>query len=131
MRWGDIWSNAAYFNKKSVSYTSGMVDWFSNYASYFSQYFKTVVSPPALGQVQGGDRDENLNGNNPAANDRKNNVGLYMVGNMDHISTIFTHLRLKVRPVNWGWGKYPHPIWVDLKIAGDATVVWAKILPSS
>jgi hypothetical protein len=127
MRWGDIWSNAAYFNKKSVSYTSGMVDWFSNYASYFNQYFKDVVKPPALSQVQEGKRI----GNNPAANDRKNNVGLYMVGSMDNISTIFTNLYVKVRPVNWGWGTYPHPLWVHVKVAGDATVVYAAIMPSS
>lgn len=127
MRWGDIWSNAAYFNKKHISYTSGMVDWFSNYASYFNQYFKDVVSPPSLTQVQEG---KNL-GNNPAANDRKNNVGLYMVGSMDNISTIFTNIYIKVRPVNWGWGTYPHPVWVHLKVAGDATVVYAKIMPSS
>jgi hypothetical protein len=133
MRWGDIWSNAAYFNKKSVSYTSGMVDWFSNYASYFSQYFKTVVSPPALQQpgAAGDGEVGEVNGNNPAANDRKNNVGLYMVGNMDNISTIFTNIYVKVRPVNWGWGTYPHPVWVHLKVAGDATVVYAKIMPSS
>ena len=132
MRWGDIWSNAAYFNKKSVSYTSGMVDWFSNYASYFSQYFKTVVSPPALSQPgNAGDNGSEVTGNNPAANDRKNNVGLYMVGNMDNISTIFTHIWIKVRPKNWGWGTYEHPVWVHLKVAGDATVVYAKICPSS
>lgn len=127
MRWGDIWSNGAFFNKKHVSYTSGMVDWFSNYASYFNTYFKDVVSPPSLEQVEGG---KNI-GNNPAANDRKNNVGLYMVGSMENISTIFTNLYVKVRPVNWGWGTYPHPVWVHLKVAGDATVVYAKILPSS
>ena len=131
MRWGDIWSNPEYFNKKSVSYTSGMVDWFSNYAGYFSQYFKEVVSPPALKNVTEGESQGSISGNNPAANDRKNNVGLYMVGNMDNISTIFTHIWVKVRPVNFGWGTYPHPVWVHLKVAGDCTVVYAKICPSS
>lgn len=116
MRWGDIANNAAYFNRKSVSFTTGMANWFGTYASYFNQYFTAIV-PPA-GQQEAHD------------NDRKNQVGL-MVGQAENVSTIFTHLWVKVRPENWGWGKYPHKVWVHLKVAGDNTVVYAKICPSS
>ncbi len=119
-RWGDIANNGDYFNRKRVSYTSGMVDWFSTYWAYFNQYFTTII-PPSLPQARG----DNVN----FTNDRKNQVGLF-TGQMEQVSTIFTHLWIKVRPQNWGWGRYPHPIWVHLKVAGDATVVYAKIVPS-
>jgi hypothetical protein len=119
-RWGDIANNGDYFNRKKVSYTSGMCDWFSTYWAYFNQYFTTII-PPSLPQARG----DNVN----FTNDRKNQVGLF-TGQMEQISTIFTHLWVKVRPQNWGWGKYPHPVWVHLKVAGDATVVYAKIVPT-
>ena len=120
-RWGDIANNADFFNRKKVSYTSGMCDWFSTYWAYFNQYFTTII-PPSMPQARG----DNVN----FTNDRKNQVGLF-TGQMEQISTIFTHLWVKVRPQNWGWGKYPHPVWVHLKVAGDATVVYAKIVPSA
>ena len=126
-RFGDISNNGAYFNRKHVSYTSGMVDWFSTYWVYFNQYFShTIQPPPSLTQ-------EN-NGENPGAitatNDRKNQIGLF-TGQMEQISTIFSHLWVKVRPSNWAWGTYPHPVWVHLRVAGDSTVVLANICPSS
>jgi hypothetical protein len=120
-RWGDIAHNPDYFNRKKVSYTSGMVDWFSTYWAYFNQYFTTII-PPSIPSARG----DNVN----FTNDRKNQVGLF-TGNMEQVSTIFTHLWVKVLPQNWGWGRYPYPIWVHLKVAGDATVVYAKICPSS
>lgn len=120
-RWGNVANNPDFFNRKKVSYTSGMVDWFSTYWAYFNQYFTTII-PPSMPQARG----DNVN----FTNDRKNQVGLF-TGQMEQVSTIFTHLWIKVRPQNWGWGRYPHPIWVHLKVAGDATVVYAKICPSS
>lgn len=120
-RWGDISNNGDYYNRKKVSYTSGMVDWFSTYWAYFNQYFNTIT-PPSFPQPAG----DNVN----YANDRKNQIGLF-TGQMDQVSTIFCHLWVKVRPQNWGWGTYPHPVWVHLKVAGDSTVVYSKICPSS
>lgn len=121
-RWGEIADNPAFFNKRHVAYTSGMVDWFSTYWAYFNQYFTTII-PPSFPEARGGD-------NVTSVNDRKNQVGLF-TGHMESISTIFSNIYMKVRPQNWGWGTYPYPVWVHLKIAGDATVVYAKILPSS
>ena len=120
-RWGDIANNADYFNRKKISYTSGMCDLFTTYWAYFDQYF-TTITPPTMPAI---------NANVTAANDRANRVGMFIGGSMEQVSTIFTHLWVKVRPQNWGWGKYPHPIWVHLKVAGDATIVYAKIVPSS
>lgn len=120
-RWGDIADNAAYFNRKAVSYTSGMCDWFSTYWAYFNQYFTTII-PPTIPQARGD--------NQTFTNDRKNQIGLF-TGQQENVSTIFSHIWIKVRPSNWGWGDYPHKVWVHLKVAGDATVVYAKICPSS
>lgn len=120
-RWGDVSNNGAYFNRKQVSYTSGMVDWFSTYWAYFNQYFTTII-PPSFPAAAGGD-------NTTSSNDRRNRIGLF-TGQMESISTIFSHIWVKVRPSNWGWGTYPHPIWVHLRVAGDATVVYCKICPS-
>ncbi len=120
-RWGDVADNPAYFNKKAVSFTSGMVDWFSTYWAYFNQYFTSII-PPSFPQAGGN--------NITATNDRKNQVGLF-TGQLENVSTIFTHLWVKMRPSNWGIGTYPHPVWVHLKVAGDATVVYATICPSS
>jgi hypothetical protein len=38
---------------------------------------------------------------------------------------------MKVNPREWAWGTYPYPVWVHLKAAGDSTVVYADIMPSS
>jgi hypothetical protein len=128
-RWGDIANNSDYFNRKKVSYTSGMCDLFTTYWSYFNQYF-TTITPPTMNQA-GAPENTNETFSTTAANDRKNRIGLFVGGSMEQVSTIFTHLWVKVRPQNWGWGRYPYPIWVHLKVAGDSTVVYAKIIPSS
>ena len=126
-RWGDVANNAAYFNRTSVSFTSGsMADWFSTYWLYFNQYFShTITPPPSLDPAQGETPTATT-----ATNDRKNQVGLFN-GQMEETSCIFSHIWVKVRPSVWGWGTYPHPVWIHLRVAGDATVVYAKICPSS
>lgn len=128
-RWGDIANNSDYFNRKKVSYSSGMCDLFTTYWAYFNQYF-TTITPPTMGKPEG-ESLENSTYTTTAANDRKNRIGLFVGGSMEQVSTIFSHIWVKVRPQNWGWGRYPHPIWVHLKIAGDSTIVYAKIVPSS
>lgn len=119
-RWGDVVNNANFFNRRQISFTQGLCDLFTAYWPFFNQYFSTII-PPALPEQ-------------PAyatgANDVKNRVGLY-TGQMEQTSVIVSNFWVKVRPQNWGWGRYPHPVWVHLKVAGDATVVYAKICPSS
>ena len=117
-RWGDIKNNLQYFNRKSVSFSGDAVGWFQSYAGYFNQYFDKVASPTLPDQ------------NDPNANDRKNNIGIY-TGEMENTSCFFTHIWRKIIPQEWGIGTYPHPVWIHLKVAGDATVVYADICPSS
>jgi hypothetical protein len=119
-KYGDIASNPLYFNRKNINFSADSSSWYAAYSSYFNQYYDKVT-PPSIEPVQN---------DMSAGNDRKNNVGRYMVG-MEGVSTFFTHLCVKVNPRNEGWGKYPHNIWVLLKVAGDSTVIYADILPSS
>lgn len=121
LRWGQVAGNPEYFNRDKVMYSADAVTWFTTYQAYFNQYFDKVLPPPMPGDP----------GNDPTiANDRKMNVGVY-TGNMDDSATFFTHLWVKVNPRDWRWGSYPYPIWVHLKVAGDSTVVYADIMPSS
>lgn len=39
------------------------------------------------------------------------------------------HLYWKIRPRDWGMGKYPFPIWVHLTIANSRTVIACEIMP--
>lgn len=117
-RWGDIAADAQYFNRKSVSFSADSASWFASYAGYFSQYYKEVVSPIPP------------QADSSVANDAKANVGIYNAS-LEHTSVFFTHLWRKIIPQEWGIGKYPHPVWVHLKVAGDNTVIYADICPSS
>lgn len=116
-RWGDIEGNPNYFNRESVSFSADTAAWFTTYSTYFNQYYDRI-KPPCIPE------------NTPSNNDRKNNVGLYS-GEMKESGTFFTHFWVKEIPRNWGWGTYPYPVWFHLKVAGDATVVYADIMPSS
>lgn len=117
-RFKDIHTNPCFFNRDSVNWSSDSAAWFSRYASYFNQYFDTIKAPwtpsPNAGEQ----------------NDLKTQVGVY-TGEMANTSVFFSHLWMKVIPRDWGWGKYPFPIWVHLKVAGDSTVIFADIMPSS
>lgn len=120
-RWRDIRDNPNYFNRDRVTYSAESVGWFTAYSTYFSQYFMTVKLPEVPLQ----------NTDTTAMNDRKNNVGLYAPAGMGDVAVFLSHFWIKVKPRDWGWGDYPYPIWVHLKVAGDCTVIYADIMPSS
>lgn len=116
MRWKDISSNPSYFNRKNVSY-SHTHEIFTKFSAYFDQFEDRIVPPTMRTDV-------------PMENDRKANVGIYTSEQSD-ASVFFTELFIKVIPRQWGIGKYPYPIWLQLKVAGDNSVVFADIMPSS
>jgi hypothetical protein len=113
-----------FFNRDSVCFSRGMISWFTTFPTYFNQYFDRLI-PPLIPNVD----------DDPAAkNDRKNTIGVYAgiyQGGMEEVATFYTNLWVKVIPQNWNWGTYPYPVWIHLKVAGDNTVVYAKIMPSS
>lgn len=117
MRWKDIANNPEYFNRDNVGFSAETAGWFTTYSVYFNQFFDKI-SPPSLPQDVG------------LSNDRKNNVGVYS-GEIGDSGAFFSDMRVKIVPRDWGLGVYPYPVWLHLKVAGDQTVVYADILPSS
>jgi hypothetical protein len=115
MRWKDISNDPSFFNRKLVTYDRTM-EIFQKFTAFFDQFQDRIVPPVAKQDV-------------PAENDRKANVGIY-TSEMGDTSTFFTELFVKMIPRKWGIGKYPYPIWLQLKVAGDKTVVFADIMPS-
>lgn len=116
-RFGDIVENPNYFNREEVGFSTGQIGLFSKYANYFNQYY-TTITPPQV--------DDDLTG----FNDRKNQVGHYSSEEKD-ASVFITEYFFKAIPKDYGIGAYPYPVWIHLKVAGESTVVYAEILPSS
>lgn len=117
VRYADIADNAHYFNRDEIGFNKGSDDVFVTFSDYFSQHYTKIT--PASSMVD------------PAAiNDRSNNIGRYS-GQMGEASVIIGEYFWKICPKDWGIGSYPHPVWVHLKVAGDSTVIFAEIMPSS
>jgi hypothetical protein len=115
-RWGDIAHNPDYFNRERVSYSADTAAWFTTYTAYFNQYYDRIIPP-------------NVPVDPTQNNDRKLMVGLYN-GQMEQTATFHTHIWWKCIPNQNRMGSYPFPVWIHLKVAGDATVVYADIMPS-
>lgn len=119
IRFGDIAKNPMYWNRTTISYSATIVQLFSTYAQYFSQYYCTITPPCNLNDID-----------LSAPNDRLNNLGLYSQ-DMQSSSMIIGNYFRKIIPKEWGIGDYPYPVWLRQVIAGDKTVVYAEFLPSS
>lgn len=115
MRYKDIKNNPDFFNRDKISYknTNSL---FHEYASYFNQYYDRIKILPLKEDV-------------PGMNDRVANVGVYTATESD-MAVFFTELFVKVVPRSLGIGDYPFPVWLQLKVAGDDTVIYADIMPS-
>ena len=115
-RYGDLDRNPAYFNRNCIAYGTSST-WLIGNDTYFQQYFDRISVPQ---QSQ----------DPTAANDRQNNVGVYSSELRD--ASVFTaHYYWKIKPREYDLGTYPYPIWIHLKVAGDGTVIFAEIMPSS
>ncbi len=116
-RYGDVADNPSFFNRKAVAYSADTAGWFTAYSTFFNQYYDRITPPQIPVDPTG-------------RNDRKQMVGLY-TGEMRDAGTFQTHLYVKEIPKTWGWGTYPFPVWVHLVVAGDSTVMFAEIMPST
>lgn len=122
IRLKDVKENPCFWKRDEFSYMPETVELFATYQSYFSNSNITVMNPVAS---QAG-----LPLSSTAGNDRKNNVGLYSEGQND--ASIFkTEFFWKLRPVDYGIGNYPEPVWVRFIVASDSTVVYAEFMPST
>jgi len=117
-RFGDIHNNPMFFNRDHVGYSTGYLGFFTGYADYFNQYYCTVKPPVQSAFING-----------PEQNDRLSNVGLYSGERHDESCMVYEYFR-KIKPLEWGVGEYPFPVWVRFVVAGDDTVIFAEFMPS-
>ena len=117
VRYRDVMNNPLYFNRDSVGFTTATVGLFTQYATYFNNYYTQITPPRTEGDLT-------------SWNDRKNNLGIYS-GEMGDTSVFVTDYFCKIVPNQMGIGDYPHPVWVHMRIAGDSTIIFAEFLPSS
>lgn len=126
-RWKDISKNTKYWNRDSVGYTSSMVQLFSTYAQYFSQYYCTITPPCSPDKIPcAGNGNFDLS----SQNDRKNNIGFYAQSQPESALVIAHHYK-KLIPKDYSMGDYPYPVWVHFVVAGFNTVVYAEFLPTA
>lgn len=118
MRWGDIKNNPDFWNTDDVGFNGYQLDWFSNNKLYWNQYMDVVKMPTV-----------NVN-SLTETNDRLVRIGDY-AASQDDASVVVTEYFVKVKPNQWGISDYSEPVWLRLKIAGDRTVIYAEIMPSS
>lgn len=118
VRYGDVRSNTEYFNRETIEFTRRMSELFRAYRAYFEIYYPCTMKFPE------GTQDV------PGLNDRENNIGVYNT-EWDDSAVVLTEYRKKVIPKDWGLGDYPHPVWVRLVVAGEKTVIYGEVLPSS
>ena len=117
IRYGDISDNSSFFNRDQIGFSKATDSLYVNFSDYFTQYYTKITPASSTADPS-------------AFNDRSNNIGRYS-GEMVEASVMVGEYFWKVSPKDWGIGSYPHPVWIHLKIAGDNTVIFAEIMPSS
>lgn len=117
IRYGDISDNSNFFNRDQIGFSKAADSLYVNFSDYFSQYYTKITPASSVADPS-------------AFNDRSNNIGRYS-GQMVEASVMVGEYFWKVSPKDWGIGNYPHPVWIHFKVAGDNTVIFAEIMPSS
>jgi hypothetical protein len=119
MRFGDINSNPAYWNRTEIGYNQVYLSLFATYSQYWNQYYTTIKPPAPAGFADA-----------TSGNDRQSQIGVYS-GEQNDTSVVYANYYEKLVPSEWGFGSYPYPVWVRFIVAGWNTVIYAEILPSS
>lgn len=115
---GDVLHDPTFFNKDSLRFNNRQYSHFTTYSYYWNQYL-TRITPPSVPQ-------NNFTENNT----RENVVYNYSVDQEDQ-SIFLTEFFWKINPKQLRIADYPYPVWIRLKVAGDRTVVYAEVMPSS
>ena len=121
-RYGDIRGNPKFWNRDKVTYGSGLWDAYFTYGLYFNQYMDVVTPPMSAGQT--------IPANLPGENDRAGTLGIYSQ-QMENTSAFKAEYFEKFIPLDEGVGTYPFPVWVRFVIAGDNTILYSEIMPST
>jgi len=56
-------------------------------------------------------------------------MGFY-VNTQPQSAMVVANIFLKLKPIEWGLGTYPYPIWLRLVVGGENTVLYAEPMPS-
>lgn len=115
---GEIIDNPHYFNKDQIMWGDYQDSLFRGYQTYWSQYTTKIV-PPSVPM-----------GSMTEKNHREGNGNFYAIDDKDR-SVFLTQFFWKVVPSEEGIADYDFPCWIRLVIAGDRTVVYAEVMPSS
>lgn len=117
VRYEEISSNPAFFNRDVVGFSEAKDSIYTTFSDYFTQHYSKITPASTIADPS-------------AYNDRVNNVGRYS-SKMAEASVIVGEYYWKCVPNEWGVGDYPYPVWVHLKVAGNNTVIFAEIMPST
>lgn len=115
---GEIIDSPYYFNRDQILYSEYQNSLFGGYKTYWSHYSTKIVAP----SVPQGSMTEH--------NHREGNSNFYAADEKDR-SVFLTQFFWRVIPSDEGIADYDYPCWIRLVVAGDRTVVYAEVMPSS
>jgi hypothetical protein len=118
LKYSDVVDNPVFWNKDSLTYGSTYHSWFTNYPAYWNQYMDTINAPI------GPDADMTSH------NDRANAIGKYSNNKADS-AVIVTEYYVKLQPNRYGICKLNDEVWIRMLIAGDDTVIFSEVMPST
>jgi len=122
-RFSDIHGNKDYWNRDKVSYGGGLWDAYHTYGTYFNQYLHAIVPPI-------GTKGQIYPANVPGENDRQGTLSLY-TQDMGQTSSFVAEYYERLIPCDEGIGTYDQPVWVRFVLAGENTILFAQIMPST
>lgn len=122
VRYGSILDNLAYYNTDQVDYGSGWMSMCQQQSVYFKMYYERMKLPTMGTSAM--DRAWRTN-------DAKQWIGTYTSQTKDADALIGV-LFMKIKPIEWGIGTYPYPVWLRVVVGGtEGTVIFAEFLPST
>lgn len=118
-RIGDLRTNMTLWNRESIENDGGIGNLINQNQNYFAFYYKEAIA---------------------VAKDRSNTVGLGndrlanvtgMASAPDDTPVTLSYYFEKLNPKQWGIADYDHEVWIRFIVAGNRTVVWADVCPST
>lgn len=128
VRYGAVENNPDYFNRDKIGFGAdiwGGGGFYNRYRDYFNQYNYAIKIPVSTEKSTNGGQSIDMSG----VNDAKANIGIYSTTNRDS-SMFFANYFHKLKPREWGFGDYAHPVWVRVVFASDSVPIYAEFLPS-
>jgi hypothetical protein len=116
-RAGELRNNPAIWNRETLRFPE------QNLQDAFPAFFNTVYSSCAIRFPQMCPRFNDLN--------REQNIeDNFYTQDFDDYAIVLTDHYEEIIPKEWGFGDYPHPVWVRCLMANDITPIYMTPLPS-